>query len=123
MSEEKSSKDLREDVINQAISSIEKKYGKGAIMYLSLIHILYFSPEGLDDEFIKTMRDSSHLVKYLDIPLQHVDSTILQKMRRPSSIEKIREKLEKLRECVPGIFLRTTFLVGFPGEDVYKRQG
>jgi len=46
-----------------------------------------------------------------------VDSTILQKMRRPSSIEKIREKLEKLRECVPGIFLRTTFLVGFPGED------
>jgi len=81
------------------------------------LRLLYFSPEGLDDEFIKTMRDSSHLVKYLDIPLQHVDSTILQKMRRPSSIEKIREKLEKLRECVPGIFLRTTFLVGFPGED------
>ena len=78
--------------------------------------MLYFSRR-VDDEFIKTMRDSSHLVKYLDIPLQHVDSTILQKMRRPSSIEKIREKLEKLRECVPGIFLRTTFLVGFPGED------
>lgn len=81
------------------------------------LRLLYFSPEGLDDEFIKTMRESPHLVKYLDIPLQHVDSTILRNMRRPSSIEEIQEKLENLRENVPGIFLRTTFLVGFPGED------
>ncbi len=81
------------------------------------LRLLYFSPEGLDCEFIKTMRGSSHIVKYLDIPLQHVDSALLQRMRRPSSIEEIREKLEKLRESVPDIFLRTTFLVGFPGED------
>lgn len=81
------------------------------------LRLLYFSPEGLDSEFVRTVRESSHLVKYLDIPLQHVDSTVLQNMRRSSSIEEIKEKLENLRENVPSIFLRTTFLVGFPGED------
>ena len=57
------------------------------------------------------------MVKYLDVPLQHVEPAILRRMRRSSSIEQIRGKLETLRKNIPGVFLRTTFLVGFPGED------
>lgn len=81
------------------------------------LRLLYFSPQGLDDEFIETMGESSHVVKYLDVPLQHVEPAILRRMRRSSSIEQIRGKLETLRKNIPGVFLRTTFLVGFPGED------
>ena len=80
------------------------------------IRLLYVSPDSINDELIEVLASSTKICKYLDVPLQHVDSTILKAMNRPSDIESILKKLSHLRQSVPGIFLRTTFMVGFPGE-------
>ncbi|WP_438314978.1 30S ribosomal protein S12 methylthiotransferase RimO [Candidatus Caldatribacterium sp. SIUC1] len=80
------------------------------------IRLLYLSPEGIDDTVIEAVASIPQVVKYLDIPLQHVVPDILQRMRRFSSFEEIRRRLEKIRDRIPGVALRTTFMVGFPGE-------
>lgn len=80
------------------------------------IRLLYLSPEGIDDALIEAVASIPHVVKYLDIPLQHVDPEILRRMNRPSDFEVIQKTLERIRERIPGVALRTTFIVGFPGE-------
>lgn len=80
------------------------------------IRILYCYPEEITDELIDVIANNEKVVKYLDIPIQHISSRILKLMARKTNKEAIIEKIEKLREKVPGIALRTSLIVGFPGE-------
>ena len=80
------------------------------------IRLLYCYPDKITDELIDELRDNERLVKYMDIPIQHISDTVLQGMNRHGGAELIRATVSKLRERVPGITLRTTAMVGFPGE-------
>ena len=80
------------------------------------IRLLYLSPDSIDPELIETIATSKKICKYLDVPLQHVHPDILQNMNRSSDIDKIFKNLSTLRQAIPGLFLRTTLMVGFPGE-------
>ena len=77
---------------------------------------MYLYPAGIDDELIETIAGSEKIVHYLDIPIQHVNKKILESMRRPDTKHKLRRLIEKLRRAMPDIILRTTLIVGFPGE-------
>jgi ribosomal protein S12 methylthiotransferase len=80
------------------------------------IRLLYAYPNYLDDALLKLIRDSDRICSYLDIPFQHVNRAILQRMRRGKSGSAVRESIEKLRSAIPGLTLRTSLIVGFPGE-------
>jgi ribosomal protein S12 methylthiotransferase len=80
------------------------------------IRLLYLYPSGITDDLIQIMSENSRIVPYLDIPLQHVSSDILRRMNRRYSAEGIYSLIHRLRRKLPEIALRTTFLVGFPGE-------
>lgn len=80
------------------------------------IRLLYTYPEEITDDLIEAIRNSKKVCKYLDMPMQHISDRILNKMRRKSSSNKIKELIEKLRNRIPGVVLRTTFITGFPGE-------
>lgn len=83
---------------------------------LQWIRLLYAYPDGIDEELIELMKNEPKLCKYLDIPIQHISDNILKRMNRRSSEEQIRELLSRLRSEIPGITLRTSLIVGFPGE-------
>jgi ribosomal protein S12 methylthiotransferase len=80
------------------------------------IRFLYAYPTTLDDDLLKLMGSEERFVSYLDIPLQHSHPEILKAMRRGGSATRYLRLLERARELAPGVFLRTTFIVGFPGE-------
>lgn len=92
---------------------------------LKWIRVLYAYPERVTDELIDVMARQDKIVKYLDIPLQHCDGALLKKMNRPGDEESYRALVAKLRERIPGITLRTTFITGFPGEteEQFNRLG
>lgn len=77
---------------------------------------LYMYPLQFPDKLIRLMKDHPHIVPYVDIPLQHIDDKILKLMKRGSSSKYIYRLIEQLRKNIPGIVIRTTFIVGFPGE-------
>ncbi|HEU5317533.1 MAG TPA: 30S ribosomal protein S12 methylthiotransferase RimO [Chloroflexota bacterium] len=76
----------------------------------------YCYPGWVNDDLLSTMARLPQVVKYLDIPLQHAHPEILRGMRRPSDVGHVRQVLARARELMPEIALRTTFIVGFPGE-------
>jgi ribosomal protein S12 methylthiotransferase len=78
--------------------------------------ILYAYPGVVSDKLIEVMAKHDQILPYLDIPLQHADPGILKQMKRPSNVDKVTKMVEKLRSAMPDIALRTTFIVGFPGE-------
>lgn len=80
------------------------------------IRLMYMYPTGIDERLIETIAASKKIVHYLDIPLQHVSDAILKSMRRPNTQDAIRRLIENLRSAMPDIVLRTTLMVGFPGE-------
>ena len=80
------------------------------------IRLLYCYPDKITDELIVELRDNPRLVKYMDIPVQHISDRILARMNRHGNGDTIRSAVRRLRESVPGITLRTTAMVGFPGE-------
>jgi len=80
------------------------------------LRIMYAYPGHLSKRLLRTMAELPQVCKYLDIPLQHSSPAVLQRMRRPHDLSQTRRMLERLREAMPDIALRTTFLVGFPGE-------
>jgi len=80
------------------------------------IRLMYLYPTGIDDELIETIAESTKTVHYLDIPLQHVSANILKSMRRPDDPGALRRLIKNLRRAMPDIILRTTLMVGFPGE-------
>ena len=80
------------------------------------IRLFYFYPDELTDEVIEKMAASKKICSYLDMPVQHFSSNVLKRMNRKITGEKIMERIERLRERNPGIVLRTSIIVGFPGE-------
>jgi ribosomal protein S12 methylthiotransferase len=80
------------------------------------IRLLYTHPAHWTDELIQTIAKSKKIAHYVDMPLQHIHENMLERMRRETSQEYIVELVKRIRAGVPGIALRTTFIVGFPGE-------
>ena len=87
-----------------------------AIDGLYLIRLLYVYPENISDEFLEFMAKEPKIAKYIDIPVQHASDAILKRMNRDIDAKGLRNILEKVRAKVPNISLRTTVMVGFPGE-------
>lgn len=87
-----------------------------AVAGLRWIRILYAHPAHVTDEMIAAMRDCAKVVPYLDIPLQHISDDLLAAMRRQTDGAWIRDLIRRLREAIPAMALRSTFIVGFPGE-------
>ena len=81
------------------------------------VRLFYFYPDELTDEVIEKMATSEKVCKYLDMPVQHFSDYVLKRMNRKITGEKIMDRIEKLRERIPGIVLRTSIIVGFPGEN------
>ena len=80
------------------------------------LRLMYAYPSCFTDEMIRTIADCGRVVKYIDMPLQHINDELLTKMRRRVTRREIETLLEKLRKWVPGIAIRTTFIAGSPGE-------
>src|SRR5438067_6665415 len=80
------------------------------------VRLLYTHPAHWSDELIKKIAECDKVARYIDIPLQHIDESMLGRMRRETSRTHIEDLIHKLRAGIPGVTLRTTFIVGFPGE-------
>jgi ribosomal protein S12 methylthiotransferase len=80
------------------------------------VRLLYTHPAHWSDELIGTIAECDKVARYIDIPLQHIDDSMLERMRRETSRAHIENLVDKLRSGIPGVALRTTFIVGFPGE-------
>lgn len=80
------------------------------------IRLLYCYPDRITNSLIDEIASNPKVVKYLDIPVQHISTPVLKRMNRRDSEESIREIISKLRNRIPGIYLRTTVMTGFPGE-------
>lgn len=80
------------------------------------IRFLYSYPEGITDELIDVVANNEKIAKYFDIPIQHISDTILKKMNRKTNKKQITNLLEKIRNKIPDSTLRTSLIVGFPGE-------
>lgn len=86
------------------------------------IRILYAFPGVVTDHLIEVMKTRKQILPYLDIPLQHADPKILKSMRRPSNMQAVKLTISKLRAALPDIAIRTTFIVGYPGETEVEFQ-
>ena len=86
------------------------------IKELKWIRFLYSYPEGISDELIEFVANNDKIAKYFDIPVQHISNNMLKKMNRKTSKEQIQGLIEKIRERIPEVTLRTSLMVGFPGE-------
>ncbi len=91
----------------EELSKIEK---------IKWIRFLYAYPEGISDELIDVVAKNPKIAKYFDIPIQHISDSILKKMNRKTSKKQIQELMEKIRNKISNVVLRTSLLVGFPGE-------
>ena len=80
------------------------------------VRLLYKHPAHWSDELIEAIAECDKVARYIDIPLQHIDESMLSRMRRETSRTHIEDLIHKLRAGIPGVTLRTTFIVGFPGE-------
>ena len=87
-----------------------------AIDGLEWIRLLYLYPTTIDDAMLEAMAASDKVCKYIDLPLQHAADPVLKRMKRPGSRPTYDKLLSRIRDRVPGVALRTTFIVGFPGE-------
>jgi ribosomal protein S12 methylthiotransferase len=105
----------------------EKTDGKNPVIYnllkslseveeIDWLRVFYFYPDELTEDVMDLMASSTKITKYLDMPIQHFSSSVLRRMNRRATRELILEKIHKLREKIPGIVLRTSVIVGFPGE-------
>ncbi|MCL1788812.1 MAG: 30S ribosomal protein S12 methylthiotransferase RimO [Oscillospiraceae bacterium] len=83
---------------------------------LKWIRLLYCYPQHMTDELIEVIQNEPKIVKYLDLPIQHCNDEILSKMNRTGNKKMLTDLIVKLRNAIPGLILRTTVLVGFPGE-------
>ncbi|NLZ99658.1 MAG: radical SAM protein, partial [Clostridiaceae bacterium] len=83
---------------------------------IELIRCLYFYADALTEELIREFADNPKVAHYMDIPIQHASDAVLKRMRRRETSAMIEEKINSIRDAVPDIVLRTTVMVGFPGE-------
>lgn len=80
------------------------------------IRFLYAYPESVTEELIQTVKNNDKICKYFDIPIQHISDTVLKRMNRKSTGEEIEKLIEKIKREIPEVVLRTSLIVGFPGE-------
>ncbi len=83
---------------------------------LKWIRFLYTYPEDITDELIEVVKKEDKICKYFDMPIQHISDRVLKRMNRKCTGESIRKVIEKLRKEIPNVIIRTTVMVGFPGE-------
>ena len=83
---------------------------------IEMIRVLYLYPDEIDNELIDVFSGSSKIARYIDLPLQHISDRLLKKMNRRGSSDEIKAVIARLRETIPDLILRTSFIVGFPGE-------
>ncbi len=88
----------------------------GTVREIRWIRLLYTYPSTLTDEMIRAITKSKKICQYIDLPLQHISDKILKDMRRGSTQKQIMELIPKIRAMIPGVVIRTSFIVGFPGE-------
>ncbi len=81
------------------------------------IRFLYSYPEGITEKLIQTVKNNEKICKYFDIPIQHISDSILKKMNRRTNKKQIEELIDKIRKEIPNVVLRTSLIVGFPGEN------
>ncbi len=98
------------------LASLLRSVARVVRPYGGWVRVLYLQPEGMTDELIATIRDVDEVLPYIDIPIQHCCERVLSSMRRSGSAPELRALFARLREQMPGMVLRTTGLVGFPGE-------
>jgi len=91
-------------------------------MDVDWIRLMYFYPMHIDDRLVETIAASRRIVPYIDMPLQHINDTMLRRMARRVSRGQTEELIGKLREGIPGLALRTTMITGFPGETEQQFQ-
>lgn len=101
-------------------------YGKPKLAYLlneickipelKWVRFLYAYPESITDELLEVVKNNDKICKYFDIPIQHIANPVLKKMNRKSDGQSIRNLINKIRTTIPNVVLRTTVMVGFPGE-------
>ncbi len=87
-----------------------------AVPHVDWLRIMYAYPGYVTDELIEVMATHKQVVPYLDMPLQHVHPSTLRRMHRPTNVHRVRQTLVKMRKAIPSLALRTTFIVGYPGE-------
>jgi ribosomal protein S12 methylthiotransferase len=87
-----------------------------AVPKIDWIRIMYAYPGYVSDELIEVMATHKQIVPYLDMPLQHAHTSVLRRMGRPTNIDWVYKTLEKMRQAIPDLALRSTFIVGYPGE-------
>src|SRR5581483_9832891 len=80
------------------------------------VRVLYAYPIHFTDELIATLAGTRKIVPYLDMPLQHIDDRVLRRMQRRVNRAQTEDLLGRLRQAIPNLAVRTTFIVGFPGE-------
>ena len=83
---------------------------------MKCIRFLYTYPEDITDELIQVVKENDKICKYFDIPIQHISDKVLKRMNRKCTGESIKNTIAKLRKEIPGVVIRTTLMVGFPGE-------
>ena len=102
------------DLENASLAKLLHEMGK--IEGIEWIRILYCYPESITDELIDEIKNNPKVCKYLDIPIQHASTNVLKRMARKSTYEELVDTIAKLRNEIPDIAIRTTLIVGFPGE-------
>lgn len=88
-----------------------------AVPGVDWVRLLYAHPAALSDSVVEAVARTEQIVKYIDVPIQHISSKVLRRMGRGLDGEETRRLLDRIRERIPGVYIRTTLLVGFPGED------
>lgn len=102
--------DDKNPVIHNLLDSLSSQSGA------DWVRVFYFYPDDLTDDVMDVMANSDVICKYLDMPIQHFSSSVLRRMNRKATYELIMSKIKTLREKIPNIVLRTSVIVGFPGE-------
>ncbi len=103
-------RDHGKDMLLELLAALEQVDG------IEWIRMLYMYPEYISDEFLVHFASSKKLVKYLDIPMQHGSDAVLARMKRQVTRDQLLATIERVRQAVPGIAIRTSVMVGFPGE-------
>lgn len=108
--------DLRRQDANSVETPTRLLEALSGIKNLDWIRVLYLYPDGITDEMIDLIKTRENLVKYFDMPLQHINNRVLKSMNRQMTREEIVNRLERIRTEIPDAVVRTQFIVGFPGE-------
>jgi ribosomal protein S12 methylthiotransferase len=110
-------------LLEQLVASLdEARNGSAPTSGIDWIRIMYAYPGYVTDRLIEVMAGSPQIVPYLDMPLQHAHPDTLRRMRRPANVDWVYRTLERMRAAMPDLALRTTFIVGYPGESEAEFQ-